>query len=169
VPLQLPVLDDRRFDDLAAEGRALVPTFAPDWTNHNPSDPGIILLELFAHLTEMLVYRLDRITTADVAVFLNLLDGKQRDAGALAGTDVAAEIRGTIQALRTLDRAIRETEQHGIACDLESVDTPGRYDECVLRCERDALAVDGYHTAALDAVEHRSVRAPIGATAEPRG
>ena len=119
MPLQLPVLDDRRFDDLAAEGRALVPTFAPDWTNHNPSDPGIILLELFAYLTEMLVYRLDRITTADVAVFLNLLDGKQRDAGALAGTDVAAEVRGTIQALRTLDRAITADDFETLALEAD--------------------------------------------------
>jgi len=48
MPLTLPVLDDRSFDDLVAEARALIPALAPEWTNHNPSDPGITLIELFA-------------------------------------------------------------------------------------------------------------------------
>ena len=78
MPLPIPVLDDRRFADLFTEARSLIPTYAPEWTNHNPSDPGITLIELFAHLTEMLIYRLDRVTTANTVAFLNLLDGKTR-------------------------------------------------------------------------------------------
>jgi hypothetical protein len=57
VPLQIPVLDDRRFADLVDEARSLIPTYAPAWTNHNPSDPGITLIEMFAHISEMLMYR----------------------------------------------------------------------------------------------------------------
>ena len=75
MPLQLPNLDDRRYADLVDEARRLIPTYAPEWTNHNPSDPGITLIELFAFLSEMLLYRLNRVTAANVLSFLKLLNG----------------------------------------------------------------------------------------------
>ncbi|SEL12187.1 hypothetical protein [Nitrosovibrio tenuis] len=68
-------LDDRTFDDLVGEAINLLPTLAPEWTNHNPSDPGITLVELLAYFTEILVYRLGRITPATRLQFLKLLGG----------------------------------------------------------------------------------------------
>jgi hypothetical protein len=68
-------LDDRTFDDLLSEGLSRLPTVAPEWTNHNPSDPGITLIELLAYFTEILVYRLGRITPASKLQFLKLLKG----------------------------------------------------------------------------------------------
>jgi hypothetical protein len=73
VPLPLPKLDDRRWSDLVEEGRALIPRYAPEWTDHNVHDPGITLLELFAWLTEMTVYRLDRIPEAHRRKFIALI------------------------------------------------------------------------------------------------
>jgi hypothetical protein len=61
MPLPLPNLDTRRWADLVDEGRALVPRYAPQWTDHNVHDPGITLIELFAYLVEGLVYRVNRI------------------------------------------------------------------------------------------------------------
>lgn len=61
MPLPLPNLDTRRFDDLVAEMRALIPQYAPEWTNHNPSDPGITFVELMAWVTETTLYRVNRI------------------------------------------------------------------------------------------------------------
>jgi hypothetical protein len=61
VPIPLPNLDDRRWADLVDQGRALIPLYAPEWTDHNASDPGITLMELFAWIAEMDVYRLNRI------------------------------------------------------------------------------------------------------------
>src|SRR5262249_39493368 len=75
MPLQLPNLDDRRYADLVEEARSLIPTYAPEWTDHNASDPGITLIELFAFISEMLLYRLNRITAANVLSFLKLLNG----------------------------------------------------------------------------------------------
>lgn len=75
MPLQLPNLDDRRYADLVEEARSLIPTYAPEWTNHNPSDPGITLVELFAFLSEMLLYRLNRVTATNILSFLKLLNG----------------------------------------------------------------------------------------------
>lgn len=71
----MPALDDRTFDDLVGEAITLLPTLAPEWTNHNPSDPGITLIELLAYFTEILVYRLGRITPTTRLQFLKLLGG----------------------------------------------------------------------------------------------
>ena len=71
----MPNLDDRTFDDLLSEGLSRLPTVAPEWTNHNPSDPGITLIELLAYFTEILVYRLGRVTPASKLQFLKLLKG----------------------------------------------------------------------------------------------
>lgn len=80
MPITLPNLDDRRYADLVEEALAIIPIHAPEWTNHNPSDPGITLVELFAYLTEMLIYRLNRVTVENVVAFLNLIDAKERRA-----------------------------------------------------------------------------------------
>lgn len=62
------------FDELLAEGMGLVRAYAPEWTDHNPSDPGITLVELFAYVTEILLYRAGRISPDAFYAFLRLLD-----------------------------------------------------------------------------------------------
>lgn len=113
MPMQLPNLDDRTYTDLAEEARTLIPTYAPGWTNHNPSDPGIMLIELFAYLTEMLIYRLDQVTDNNVRSFLKLLDGKDRQAfrahtqaPTAAGQALTTDIQATVRSLRKLERPV---------------------------------------------------------------
>ncbi len=101
MPLPLPDLDKRRFDDLVAEMRALIPQFAPEWTNHNPSDPGVTLTELLAWVTEVNLYRANRVPPRTVANFTSLLLGESSvpsDAftAAMSGvssTDIEREVR----------------------------------------------------------------------------
>jgi hypothetical protein len=73
MPLPLPDLDTRTWDDLVAEGRALIPRYAPGWTDHNLHDPGITLIDLLAWLVEMDVYALDRVPEASRRRFLALV------------------------------------------------------------------------------------------------
>ena len=54
-------LDDRGFQDLVNEARLRIAQSCPEWTEHNVSDPGVTLIELFAWMTEMVIYRLNRI------------------------------------------------------------------------------------------------------------
>lgn len=68
-----PKLDDRTFQDLVDEAIRLIPQYCPEWTNFNPTDPGITLIELFAWLTEMTLYRLNRVPDRNYLSFLNLL------------------------------------------------------------------------------------------------
>ena len=71
--LPLPNLDDKTFAQLAFEARALIPSVAPAWTDHNVHDPGITFLELFAWLAEFDHYRLNRTSAASYARFFSLI------------------------------------------------------------------------------------------------
>ena len=73
MPLPLPNLDTRQWADLVEEGRALIPRYAPSWTNHNIHDPGITLIELFAWLVEQDIYRLNRVSARSRRKFLALI------------------------------------------------------------------------------------------------
>jgi predicted phage baseplate assembly protein len=66
-------LDDRRFGDLVNEARLRVSTVWPEWSDHNIADPGITLIELFAWMTEMTIYRLNRVPDKLHMALLELL------------------------------------------------------------------------------------------------
>lgn len=102
MPIPLPELDDRRFADLVEEGRRLIPALAPSWTDHNPSDPGITLIELFAFVSELLMYRANRVSDANKRVFVQLLRGPKWTV-----TDPLDEqIRAAVLDLRDEQRAV---------------------------------------------------------------
>jgi hypothetical protein len=73
-----PNLDDRDWAALVDEARALIPRYAPQWTDHSPSDLGITLIELFAYLVEGLTFKLNQVPEKHYVEFLNLL-GITRD------------------------------------------------------------------------------------------
>ena len=80
-------LDDRRFQDLVSEARLRINRSCPEWTEHNVSDPGITLIELFAWMTEMTIYRLNRVPDKLHVTLLELL-GIQLDGPSAAASDV---------------------------------------------------------------------------------
>ena len=69
-----PILDDRSYEQLRDELVRRIPVYNPEWTDHNPSDPGITLLELFAYLGENLLFRFNQVPETTRLEFLNLLD-----------------------------------------------------------------------------------------------
>jgi Baseplate J-like protein len=80
MPLTPPNLDDRRFPELFEELRSLIPRYAPEWTDHNLSDPGISLMQLFAHLGEIILYRLNQVPDLHYIKFLQLIGVEQKPA-----------------------------------------------------------------------------------------
>ncbi|MEJ8642172.1 putative baseplate assembly protein [Streptomyces sp. MS1.HAVA.3] len=71
--LPSPNLDDRRFQQLVDEAKRYVQQRAPEWTDHNVSDPGVTLIETFAYLVDQLLYRLNRVPDKNYLAFLDLL------------------------------------------------------------------------------------------------
>ncbi len=76
--LPVPNLDDLRFQsDLVDEARKRIIHYCPEWTEYNISDPGITLIELFAWMTELMVYRLNRVPEKNYLKFLEMLGFQQ--------------------------------------------------------------------------------------------
>lgn len=73
MPLPPPNLDDRSFQDIVDETKRMIPRFTPEWTNHNVSDPGVALIELFAWMSEMVLYRVNQVPERLYVHFLNLV------------------------------------------------------------------------------------------------
>ncbi|MEL6149164.1 MAG: putative baseplate assembly protein [Chloroflexota bacterium] len=71
--LKVPRLDDRAYEDLVEEARARIPLYTPEWTDHSPSDPGITLIELFAYMTDIILYRLNRVPDKNFVKFMQLM------------------------------------------------------------------------------------------------
>jgi predicted phage baseplate assembly protein len=71
--LPVPNLDDRRFQDLVNESKRMVQQKCPEWTDHNVHDPGVTLIELFAWMTEQVIYRLNRVPDRNYIKFLELI------------------------------------------------------------------------------------------------
>ena len=71
--LPAPKLDTRGFQDIVDELKGLIPRYCPEWTNHNVSDPGVALIELFAWTAEMVLYRLDQVPDRFYTKFLELV------------------------------------------------------------------------------------------------
>ncbi len=90
--LPIPDLDTKTFEEMFEEARSLIPRYAPDWTDHNFSDPGITLIDLFAWLTEAKLYRINRVTDKNILKFLSLLGIRPLSAKP-AGVEVKFSLR----------------------------------------------------------------------------
>ena len=80
MPIKPPNLDDRRYADIVAEARALIPQYCPEWNNFGDADPGMTLVQLFAWMTELTIYRLNRVPDKTYIHFLNFIGEERRRA-----------------------------------------------------------------------------------------
>lgn len=101
MPLPVPNLDDRHFQDLVDEAKRRIPRYCPTWTDHNVSDPGITLIELFAWMTEQYLYRLNQVPDKNFITYLNLI-GMQLE----PATPAKGDVTFTLAAAPTPERRI---------------------------------------------------------------
>ena len=71
--IPVPSLDDRRFQDLVDDAKRRIGDRCPEWTDHNVSDPGVTLIELFAQMTEETIYRLNRVPDKVLTILMNTI------------------------------------------------------------------------------------------------
>ena len=109
--LSLPNLDDRSYAEIVEEAISQIQTEYPEWTDHNPTDTGIILIELLAWLTEMSLYQVNQIPDENYAEFVSLLKGETWELAPnstlqLNHEVLQSEIKKTLLELRRRDRAV---------------------------------------------------------------
>jgi hypothetical protein len=103
MPLQAPNLDDRRYQQLLDDSLARVPIHTPEWTNFNQSDPGVTIVQLFAFLTETLIYRANQIPDRNRIKFLQLLGVPLQPSSSAQGIVTFTNARGPLQTITLND------------------------------------------------------------------
>ena len=124
MPLEPPQLDDRRFDDLLAEAKLRLRQYCPEWTDYNDSDPGIALVQLFAWLTELMLYRINQVPERNYLTFLKMLNLERSEARP-AKTNVVITMANTAAPRPTTVRARSKffvSSESGDALTFESVE-----------------------------------------------
>jgi predicted phage baseplate assembly protein len=139
-------LDDRRFQELVSEARTRISRACPEWTEHNVSDPGITLIELFAWMTEMTIYRLNRVPDKLHVTLLDLL-GIRLDGPSAATTSLRFKL------------ADKPTEPILIAGGITEVGTPRTaHDESVIFQVDEDFTIPAMRPAAYVLQRHGQVK-----------
>lgn len=68
-----PSIDIRRFQDIVDEAKKKIPAYFDGWTDHNVSDPGVTFIELFAWMTEMILYQTNQMPDRHYSNLMKLL------------------------------------------------------------------------------------------------
>jgi hypothetical protein len=103
MPLTVPNLDDRRYQDLLDEALSRIPVYTPEWTNFNKSDPGVTLIEVFAFLTEAMLYRCNQVPDRNRKKFLRLLNVPLQPATSAQGLITVNNDKGPLQTVTLSD------------------------------------------------------------------
>lgn len=143
--LKIPTIDDRSYREILAEAIERIEVHNPEWTNHGDADPGITVLQLFAFMTESLLYRANQIPTRNRLKFLSLLGESTRPAQAARGLVAFSAPRARLEVTSLAP---------GLA--LAAGPTPFSTEDGV-----DVLPIEGrvYYKATLDADEEAAMRA----------
>lgn len=71
--LEIPELDDTSYEELVETAKTRIAARTDEWTDFNPHDPGITILELLAWLADTHIYQADQITDAHRKKYLQLV------------------------------------------------------------------------------------------------
>lgn len=97
-----PDLDDRTFQQIVVEATERIPAYFDGWTDRSPSDPGMTLIELFAWMTEIILYRQNQLPDW-LTVKMMQLFGMNLDEATAAQTAVTFQFASLPQAKETID------------------------------------------------------------------
>jgi hypothetical protein len=122
MPIRPPNLDDRRYEEILREARALIPQYSPEWTNLSDADPGMTLVQLFAWMTEMIIFRLNQVPDKTYIHFLNFI-GEERKPARPAVAPVTFTLKGERPAeIPAFTRCATRQREDSTAADFVTVD-----------------------------------------------
>jgi len=101
MPIPIPNLDDRNYDQLLNETMNVITRYFPGYAGIGPSDPAMTVNDLFAYLFDIAFYQINRITPETRQNFAALL-GIEKD----PGRPPEEAIRLAIASLSQINRAV---------------------------------------------------------------
>ena len=135
--LNVPNLDDQRYDEILESAINRIPYLYDQWTDFNAHDPGITLLELFAWYKQMPQYHLNRVTERHKLKLLKLLGIKPEGLSeTTAMVHFSEEIKG-----QRFAKGTRFISEAGVGFELASTVTTGG----IIFREAYILRGDGMH------------------------
>jgi hypothetical protein len=96
----VPRLDDVEFEQLVEQARALIPRYAPEWTDHNLHDPGITVIDLLAWIVDQQTYRVGFVGGRYRAAFAALLGPRVRGPRPARGLVWPARTLGAVRRIK---------------------------------------------------------------------
>lgn len=75
MPLKYPDLAARTYNDILEEMVSSIPRYSEKWTNFNPADPGIMILEILAWIFDTNLYRMNSLPEESYMNFMRLIAG----------------------------------------------------------------------------------------------
>ena len=151
--LNVPNLDDQRYDEILESARNRIPYLYDEWTDFNAHDPGITILELFAWYKQMQQYHLNRMTDRHKLKLLKLLGVEPEG---LRETTAMVHFSGETRGQR-FARGTRLISEGGVSFELSDTVTAG---EIIFR-EAYILRGDGMHDV-TSVLENRQVPLKLG-------
>lgn len=124
--LPTPDLDVRKFQEIVDDVKRQIGLRCPEWTEHNVSDPGVTMIELFAYMTEMALYRMNQVPEKNYIKFLDLIgirlempepaqtDLRFRLSRPIEDRDGTEEHEQTLKARETIAATTRTESEHAI-------------------------------------------------------
>jgi hypothetical protein len=97
MPLPPPRIDSRTWRELMDEALRRNAVHTPEWTNQSDADPGITLLQLFAFMSESIIYRTNNIPERNRRAFLRLLGLGLRPPGVARGLVAFSRAGGPVE------------------------------------------------------------------------
>jgi predicted phage baseplate assembly protein len=173
--LPAPNLDDLKFQLIVDEIKRKIGLRCREWTDHNVSDPGVTLIELFAHIAEMLGYRLDQVPEKNYIKFLEML-GISLEAATPATTELrfslsrwiedtesgdahTIELRASEVVAATVRTDTREAIEFTLDRDLRMARPQLKYIYAVPAAEAGGSALDPMHLSEIGAGEPEALHA----------
>ena len=101
MPIQIPNLDDRNYEQLLKEADGVIARYFPEYADLGPSDPAMALKELFCYYFDVTMYQLNRVTPAARNNFASLLG-----IAPVYGEPPEEALRQALSKLSRVDRAI---------------------------------------------------------------
>ncbi|HEY9246581.1 MAG TPA: hypothetical protein VIO11_07035, partial [Candidatus Methanoperedens sp.] len=160
MPIQFPDLAARNYKDILDEMVSSIPKYSEKWTNHNPSDPGITILEILAWIFDASFYRINRIPEESYINFIRLIAGaSSEEVGILLeelGKDANAD-RSHIEILEFL-KEIEKNKSKGKAVKsiIEMKAAVLRFMNSTYR----AVTEDNFMELAIEATRYRNEKDP---------
>jgi predicted phage baseplate assembly protein len=102
----VPAIDDRKYEDIVREIRARIPRYTPEWrpawNDLNDNDPGMMLSQVFAWLSEMMLYRMGRVPELNYIKFLELI-GVELTPALPARTELGFSVEESLTTVAAVD------------------------------------------------------------------